>query len=242
VVVQVAAGELGLALHHGPPELGREVQEVRRPRARAAGSRDRLDGRVDGVVARVEHLVLAVERRIGEHAHAAVALELLERVLVLALHAVEERGERREALLQGGVQVRLLALVVLVRRVARREPLDARHHLVAEPVEHREQRAGDVVGVDLVAGEEQLMRARVRVEGRRGGAPPPVFDEVVDPREPVVGLLALALAVDEAGPPAAAVEDPQVGQLCRAQREARQLARLVAEGQVRVAGERAVLE
>ena len=200
------------------------MREVRRPQARRGGG----DARVDGVRAVVEEGVLALERGVADGVDDAIVLERLERVRRVF---GDERLQRRAARWRGDAEVGLLARRVVLRRVGRGQVLSAPEKAVAGAVEHRQHGALDVVGVDLVAGQEELVRTLVGVERGRAA---PLQDQVVDERERVEAALAVRLGVvAEAGPAAAAVEDLQIGERGGREREARQFVERVAERKMR---------
>ena len=225
MVRDVGRRELRLALQDRPAAVGREVHEVRGPHVRRRAG----DARVDGVRAVVEQRELALERGVADRVHGAVVLERCERVRrVLG----DERLERGVARRRRDAQVGLLARRVVLRGIDRRQVLGLAQQPLAGAVEHRQHRPVDVVGVDLVAGQEQLVRAAVGVEA---GLAAPLENQVVDERQRVVAPLAVRLvAVREPRPAAAAVQDLEVGQRGWRQREAGQLVDLVAEREVRL--------
>ena len=118
-----------------------------------------------------------------------------------ALHDVGDEG-----VLDRGAEDRVV-------RVGGADQLDGE---VDQPDHHHRV---DVVGVDLIAAEDQLVRARARILHVVG-------DVVVDVGEGV--------GVAAARQPARAVEDAQIGQLRGARGEAREHVGLVAEGEVGV--------
>jgi hypothetical protein len=201
--------------------------------------------RVD-LVARlgIDDLERPAEARVLERLDAPVLLQLRERVRLLDLPSVlDELAQRLELVRErlGRVDVRLPARVVVRGRVPRGQDLAAADQRPPEPVEHRQHQRRDVVGVDLVAGEEHLVQPDVRVERQSlGRAAAPLEDEVVDEGECVEALRPVVLEVREPGPAARAVQQAEVGQRRRREREAGQLPLVVAEGFVRPPVDRVV--
>ena len=130
-------------------------------------------------------------------------------------------------------KVSSLAGGVSFGRITRRQQLGLSDNLVANPVEHGQQRSRHVIRVDLVAGEEELVGADVGVERQAArSACAPIEDQVVDPGHPVEAVLALTGIVFVPRAAAGTVQQAKVGQLSRGQGETRQLADVVAEGQI----------